>query len=71
MLPFESLRTVRVKCIMCNHVYIFDVDRAGYEAWRSGTLIQDALPNLDIEKRELLISHTCSACFDSLCGKDG
>lgn len=34
--------------------------------WKTGTLIQRAMPNLSADQRELLISHTCGKCWDRM-----
>ena len=35
-----------------------------WQAWRHGTLIQDAFKNLEADEREFLISRMCGICFD-------
>ena len=41
---------------------------AGLKAWEDGELIQDALPNLTADQRELLISGTCDDCWKTMFG---
>jgi hypothetical protein len=36
------------------------------KAWVMGNKIQEVLPELSAEQRELLISGTCGACFDRM-----
>jgi hypothetical protein len=36
------------------------------ERWQSGDYIQDALPMLSADERELLISGICGHCFDTM-----
>tara|TARA_R110002020_G_scaffold100122_1_gene237058 strand:- start:218 stop:382 length:165 start_codon:yes stop_codon:yes gene_type:complete len=43
-----------------------EVDSADYKNWQEGTLIQDALPYLTTDQRELLISATCGTCWDDI-----
>jgi len=53
-------------CVLCHVCYYIDVRAAGYEAWQHGALIQDALPELEPDDRELLISGVCGDCFDGM-----
>ena len=54
-------------CNDCGEEVQMEVSRAGYNAWMSGgKLIQVAFPELSKNKREVLISGTCGACFDKL-----
>lgn len=36
------------------------------DRWKSGTLIQNAMPHLSPGQRELFISGLCDSCFDAL-----
>ena len=36
--------------------------------WKGGKYIQDAMPYLSADERELLISGTCGTCFDKMFG---
>ena len=38
------------------------------EDWQAGELIQNAMPNLDADSREQLISGTCPKCWDEMFG---
>lgn len=58
--------TVRCRCIICKKDYYFSVPVEGYCRWKNGELIQRAMPTLSVGDRELLISKTCSQCFDKL-----
>lgn len=53
-------------CVVCGKQHEFIVNRLGYENWQYGELIQDALPELSDADREVLISGTCSDCFDKM-----
>ena len=37
--------------------------------WQNGKLIQDAMPYLSADERELIISGTCGKCFDEMFGE--
>ena len=57
-------------CRMCREVYCVEVEAAGYEQWKAGALIQNAMPELSAEDRELLISKTCDSCWNQLFPED-
>jgi hypothetical protein len=56
---------VPAACRMCREVYCVEVDAVGYQQWRAGELIQNALPELSTEERELL-KGTCEDCWNKL-----
>lgn len=59
-------------CIMHNVQHTFDVDapvdklHAGLVAWQQGAFIQDALPMLDANQQEILMTGTCQEAWDSM-----
>ena len=56
-----------VRCNLCSKEYNIIADRNDYEAWISGDkFIKDALDYLSAEERELLVSKTCSSCWNNL-----
>lgn len=56
---------IKVKCNLCGSVYVVFVDSGRYNKWIEGEgFIQDIMPELTPEERELLISQTCDSCFD-------
>ena len=57
---------VAVPCRLCDTVHDLTVNVEGFVSWQAGEFIQDALPELSCDERELLISGTCSTCFDEL-----
>lgn len=59
----------RKQCKMCGLVHDIEVDRVGFWKWRDGELIQNALPNVSLDNRELMISGICGKCFDDLFGE--
>ena len=60
-------KTVTTKrCIVCGQSSTLTVDAVGHRRWQSGTLAQRAFPDMNIDEREMLISGTHAACFDSL-----
>ena len=61
---------VAVPCVECKNVQEVPVDFEGFRAWQSGELIQEALPGLDTDLRELLISGICPKCWDAMFPSD-
>lgn len=59
---------IPVQCRICQDIHYVDVPVDGFIAWRRGELIQDALPELSADQRELLISGTCGMCWDDMFG---
>ena len=57
---------VAVPCRMCQETTDLKVNFQGFVNWKSGELIQDALPELSADERELLISGTCNECWQQL-----
>jgi hypothetical protein len=60
-----------VDCTKCKRSIELPTTNARVEQWRSsGQLIQRALPELNADERELLISGYCGKCFDALFADD-
>lgn len=57
-IPFESKR-----CPFCRETQILQVYPSHLRAWRRGTLIQDALPELNEHERETLVTGICRTCW--------
>ena len=63
---------VEVTCVSCGAQHAILVPTSGYHRWTSGQAkIQDALPMLSADERELLMSHICPRCFDKIFGEEG
>lgn len=56
-------------CPYCGTVSKVTVPESGLKAWKSGTRIQDALPGLTADEREILMSGVCSKCWDDVFGE--
>lgn len=54
------------QCFKCQTVFNINLTIEEYERWIGGMLIQEAMPNLSAEIRELLISGTCPECWKML-----
>lgn len=55
-----------VTCKGCGHTENISVTAAQLAAWKSGCLIQKAFPNLNASQREMIMTQTCSECWDSM-----
>jgi hypothetical protein len=54
-------------CRLCHTKHVVIVPAAGYLKWAKGQAkIQDALPGLTDDERELLVSGICGQCFDKM-----
>jgi hypothetical protein len=62
--------TVSIRCIKCKKLHTIAVARKDYDAWINGALIQNVMPYLSLDQRELLISKICGKCFDKMFGKE-
>ena len=54
------------RCFICTKSRNVEYDPAEYRAWQEGALIQDAMPTMAPEDREMLISSVCPPCFHEL-----
>jgi hypothetical protein len=61
-----NMKPIMIECRLCKVPKKVSCTLEQYGAWRNGALIQDAMPNVPKDERELLISGTCGACFDKL-----
>lgn len=61
--------SIATLCGVCQEVDTIEVDSVGYGKWCAGEFIQDAMPELDADKREQLISGTCPECFEKMFGE--
>ena len=66
-----TTKTIVVTCRFCSKkLAVTGVNSAGWDTWKRGGLIQQALPDLSVDDRETLISQTCAECWDSICGDE-
>lgn len=61
---------VKTTCPMCHCDTYIQVDAEEYARWQAGELIQVAMPNLDADEREMLISGICPDCWDDTFGDE-
>ena len=66
------MNVVTPRCVVCKeHGMIEGVDALGYIRWSElGVEIQVALPELDADQRELLITGTHAHCWNRMFGPD-
>ena len=62
----EMIEMTTPKCIMCHQSSNLWVDLQSFLSWKHGKLIQDAFAGYSLGFRELLLSGTHSACWDSM-----
>ena len=55
-----------VDCRICGDAHTIMADEKDVCHWQEGMLIQEALPYLTLDERELFISGTCGTCFDNM-----
>lgn len=65
IMPVEKT-TLWATCNRCKDQVEMKVVQVDYEAWENGKLIQDAMPYLSADEREVLISGICGPCFDKM-----
>jgi hypothetical protein len=59
---------INVCCKWCEKCYELNVSTKRFALWKKGELIQDVMPELSADERELLISGTCGECWDKMFG---
>ena len=66
------MNVVTPPCLGCKKRGVLEgVDALGYIRWSElGENIEDALPELDADQRELLITGTHAHCWDRMYGPD-
>lgn len=58
---------VLFRCVVCKRWVVVRCNSADLDAHINGVFIQDAMPYLAPELRELFISSTCPNCWSRLC----
>jgi hypothetical protein len=57
----------KLRCSECHKETVVRCDPYDVAAWRKGQPIQQAMPYLTANERELFISNICGRCYDDLC----
>jgi hypothetical protein len=63
-----NLTTYSIKCKRCEETQYFLAKPIDINKWMEGVKIQDALPYLTPDERELIISNICPTCWIDLFG---
>lgn len=54
-------------CKCCQKQFVIHAPAEGYNQWARGVrFIQDAMPQLNEDERELLISNVCGECWEKV-----
>ena len=61
---------VAVDCVQCKETQHITVGTTDLDTWEKGELIQNAMPYLSADEREVLISGVCGTCFDKMFGSE-
>lgn len=56
----------KIRCIHCGRDYEVKAPLNGIAAWMDDQKIQHALPMLNANERELLLTGTCSSCWEDI-----
>ena len=66
--PKPNRRIVVIaQCSMCEQVHYIVVPKRDYTRWMRGkAVIQDAMPYMHPDVRELMLSGVCGECFDKM-----
>lgn len=62
----EMLLIDTPRCQLCRKSTTMVVDFDGYRAWQNGVNIQDALPEMNADDRELLMTGTHAECWERM-----
>ena len=57
---------MEIACCECDVVVDVPVLNSEFEAWQNGELIQNAMPDLNNDDREMLMSKICPKCWDEM-----
>ena len=64
------METYHLECVRCSQESAINASPRDVEAWSDGELIQDAMPYLDADQREMFISGICPTCWNKMFGED-
>ena len=54
------------KCRLCDYEVQIPITESQLKRYQSGEMIQNVLPHVSPDDREVLISQTCGKCFDKM-----
>lgn len=62
----EAQLEIHTSCPNCKQKQTIVVSRDGYNRWKAGEFIQEALPKLTADQREALMTGICPKCWDEM-----
>jgi hypothetical protein len=62
--PTKDFSNIHVECRGCNKVFEIYVADQDIRAWQDGALIQNAMPYLTADERELFMTRMCGSCWE-------
>lgn len=62
----DVITILAIPCIDCEQVVVIEAPFDGLARLRAGMCIQEALPTLTADEREIMISQICGSCFDKI-----
>ena len=62
----EPMQEIVATCVRCGDGTLINAVVSDLIKWKNGELIQNVMPYLNEDERELLISGTCGKCFDKI-----
>lgn len=65
-----SIVTIRDNCCRCDRKVEFEVKSEEFKNWMDGMFIQKAMPDLNADQREFLMSGICGSCFNEMFGPE-
>ena len=68
MIMSHRTDTIAAICRSCQKSHDLLVNMSDVHEWMTGKYIQDAMPYLSADERELLISKTCGVCWNEMFG---
>lgn len=66
----SNLLDVTVVCPECDQPHTVTVNNKAYAAWRDGAHIQDVMPDLSVDQREMLITGIDGPCWNRMFADD-
>jgi hypothetical protein len=60
---------ITLNCFKCKELQTVIAPINNYLEWQAGKYIQDAMPMLNVDQREMLLSGICPSCWDKLFGE--
>ena len=62
---------MQVNCVKCDRPVDVPCTEQQIKVWQDGEMIQNAMPNLTADQREMLITGICGICWEVMFGQDG